>query len=133
MWQQLYLFTYQNLLLYGRKSVCICAIFTWNYLGISVCVSAIFTWNFHRNAVFYKLAWKTTYTSFFGKYVWYDFSHNAPSFTITASKIPHFLFSWNWHEIYSRASLGHLKRVWWRWMFIFNKLFYYCYFVSFLL
>ena len=133
MWQQLYLFTYQNLLLYGRKSVCICAIFTWNYLGISVCVSAIFTWNFHRNAVFYKLAWKTTYTSFFGKYVWYGFSHNAPSFTITASKIPHFLFSWNWHEIYSRASLGHLKRVWWRWMFIFNKLFYYCYFVSFLL
>ena len=133
MWQQLYLFTYQNLLLYGRKSVCICAIFTWNYLGISICVSAIFTWNFHRNAVFYKLAWKTTYTSFFGKYVWYGFSHNAPSFTITASKIPHFLFSWNWHEIYSRASLGHLKRVWWRWMFIFNKLFYYCYFVSFLL
>ena len=78
-----------------------------------------------------QIAWKTTYTSFFGKYVWYDFSHNAPSFTITVSKIPQFLFIWNWHEIYSRASLGHLKRVWWRWMFIFNKLFCYCYLLVF--
>ena len=72
--------------LYGRNSVCISAIFTWNYLQ-----------NLHRNILFHKLTTKclkkNTNTSFLRKYVCHDFLHNISSSTLVASKITGYLFS----------------------------------------
>ena len=73
--------------LYGRNSVCISAIFTWNYLQ-----------NLHRNILFHKLTTKCLKKlltlHFLRKYVWHDFSHNVSFSTLTASKITGFLFNW---------------------------------------
>ena len=55
--------------LYGKNSVCISAIFTWNFFQ-----------NLHRNISFHKLTSKSLKKlltlSFLRKYVWNGFSHN---------------------------------------------------------
>ena len=55
--------------LYGKNSVCISAIFTWNFFQ-----------NLHRNISFHKLTSKSLKKlltlSFLRKYVWKGFSHN---------------------------------------------------------
>ena len=56
----------------GKNSVCISAIFTWNYLQ-----------NLHRNILFHKLTTKCLKKlltlHFLRKYVWHDFLHNISS------------------------------------------------------
>ena len=58
----------------------------------SICISAIFTWNYlHRNILFHKLNTKCLKKlltlHFLRKHVWHYFSHNVSSSTFTASKI----------------------------------------------
>ena len=93
--------------LYGRNSVCISAIFTWNYLQ-----------NFHRNISFHKLTTKCLKKlltlHFLRKYVWHNFSHNI-YIPLLPQRLQAFCSIENGLKFYFRISLWHLKKVWWRW------------------
>ena len=94
--------------LYGRNSVCISAIFTWNYLQ-----------NLHRNILFHKLTTKCLKKlltlHFLRKYVWHGFSHNISSSTLIAQRLQDFCWIENGLKFYFHVSLWRFKRVWWRW------------------